>query len=187
MTKFHIKQEISEYRITNQDLKNIEKIRSCKLPNNYSGFLLKNNGGKTNWNSFKIKNYFLDGKSNFGTVRCFYGICPDKNSIMHNYDIFSSIDIRGHRIPLELLPIATDSFGNEICLCVHGEKYETVYFWDHENEAPDGQEPWWENIYLISDNFTEFLNNLYEYDIDEKGNEIRRYQDGTVSYSKYEL
>lgn len=43
------------------------------------------------------------------------------------------------------------------------------------------QAPWWENIYLISDSFTEFLEGLYDYDIDEQGNEISRYQDGTIT------
>lgn len=33
------------------------------------------------------------------------------------------------------MPIATDSFGNKLCIGVKGKHYGKIYFWDHENEA----------------------------------------------------
>jgi hypothetical protein len=39
------------------------------------------------------------------------------------------------RMPAELIPIASDSFGNWVCLGVAGEAKGHVYFWDHERES----------------------------------------------------
>lgn len=38
-----------------------------------------------------------------------------------------------------------------------------VYFWDHEGEEMDDDSPpTWDNVYLIANSFTEFLDNLEE-------------------------
>jgi SMI1 / KNR4 family (SUKH-1)/A nuclease of the HNH/ENDO VII superfamily with conserved WHH len=161
-------------------LQNIETKKICELPKEYREFLLAYNGGKPYWNCFEMANYFLDGRSDFDSVRFFYSICLDSNAVTKNYDIFEMMRVHQNRIPDELLTIATDSLGNEICLCVKGEKYGKIFFWDHEEESPRGQEPWWDNIYLIANNFTGFINGLCKFDEDDQGNEIRRFQDGTV-------
>ncbi|MCC8399133.1 MAG: SMI1/KNR4 family protein [Rickettsia endosymbiont of Platyusa sonomae] len=183
MKKLSILEEINDYKIIFEDIEKIEKIKNCELPLNYKNFLLKHNGGRPGIATFDIQDNILsNGEENGSSINWFYGICLDKNSIMCVYDIFYRIEVRDNRIPKELIPIAGDSFGNEICLCIQGENYGKVYFWDHENEVMDPkQAPWWENIYLISDSFTEFLEGLYDYDIDGQGNEIRRYQDGTIT------
>lgn len=51
-------------------------------------------------------------------------------------------------IPQKLFPIACDSFGNLILLCIAGARYGNVYFCDHEK----GMSP-----ALITDSFSSFL------------------------------
>ena len=181
MRHINIIEQVSEKTITPVDLQNIENTKNCILPKEYKNFLLNYNGGKPYWKSFAIGEELIKGELSFDNIRCFYGICSDTGSVMYNYDIFQVIKARHNRIPKNLLPIATDSFGNEICLCIQGSNYRKVYFWDHENEGmDDNEEPWWQNVYLIANSFDEFIDGLFEFDIDDEGNETYKFQDGTV-------
>jgi SMI1 / KNR4 family (SUKH-1) len=68
------------------------------------------------------------------------------------------------RIPLDLLWIMDDSFGNAICIGVHGERRGRVYFWDHELEpdpsAWDGRVETAGNIQLLALSFLDFVAGL---------------------------
>lgn len=184
MQKLYIEKEISDYRINNNDIKNIEKLKHCVLPTDYKEFLLKHNGGSPNFDTFEINNDFSDGSSSFDDIRFFFGI--DNTSSRKNYDIFKKIKQSKNRIPEELLPIATDSLGNIICIGIKEKHYGKIYFWDHENEAgarnpfDNTIKPWWENITLITNNFTDLLNSLCKYELDDNDKSILTYQDGTV-------
>jgi hypothetical protein len=183
MIKFEITREVSAYIINAKDLQNIEEIQNCKLPEDYKKFLLSHNGGKPLWSTFDIKNCFLNGEPIGSSVRFFYGICLDTKSIMHLYDIFDNIKCYNNRVPNELLPIGTDSFGNNICLCIKGDNYGKIYFWDHEGEAAafdPHKSPWWDNVYFIADSFTDFIKGLYNIALDDHDSVIKTYQDGTV-------
>ena len=68
------------------------------------------------------------------------------------------------RIPLDLVWIMDDPFGNAFCLGVRGSYRGRVYFWDHEEE-PDPDE--WDgsaegagNLLLLADSFEEFVAGL---------------------------
>jgi hypothetical protein len=37
-----------------------------------------------------------------------------------------------------------------------------ILYWDHEEEADEGEEPTYDNVYLIANSFTDFINGLYE-------------------------
>ena len=75
------------------------------------------------------------------------------------------------RIPSELLPIADDGQGNQICIACVGEMTGAIYFWDHDNEwdAEDyeddtgeemPQEAKFQNVYLAAESLGEFLKGL---------------------------
>ncbi len=66
------------------------------------------------------------------------------------------------RIPNSFFPIAYDSCGNLICIPVKGPDRGKVYFWDHEMEAADDEEPSYDNLTLIADSFEDFFNSLHE-------------------------
>lgn len=188
MLKFRIENEISNYKINFFDLEKIKQIKGSELPEDYKEFLLTNNGGEPSQDcdTFEIKNYSSNHESGFDSVRMFYGICDENQSVMYTYDIFNKMKIRYNRVPHELLPIANDSFGNEVCLCVKGKNYGKIFFWDHDNEAmaqSQSRKPWWNNIYEVARSFTEFTKSLHKYDLDENGKAVRTYQDGTVIHS----
>ena len=179
MNNIYIKKEISDYHINDDDIRNIEKLKSCILPADYKEFLLKYNGGTPNFNAFTIE------KEEGSTIRFFFGI--DNNiSSKRNYDIIKNIKQSKDRIPEELLPIACDSFGNRVCIGVKDKHYGKIYFWDHENEAGSRNpldntiKPWWKNITLIANSFTDLLNSLCKYELGDNDESILTYQDGSV-------
>ena len=181
MNNIYIEEEISDYHINDDDIKNIEKLKCCILPADYKEFLLKYNGGSPNFNAFEIKKEKEEGP----TIRFFFGI--DNNiSSKKNYDIIKNIKQSKDRIPKELLAIACDSFGNRICIGIKDKYYGKIYFWDHENEAGSRNpfdntiKPWWKNITLIANSFTDLLNSLCKYELGDNDESILTYQDGSV-------
>jgi hypothetical protein len=68
------------------------------------------------------------------------------------------------RIPLDLLWIMDDPFGNAFCLGLTGTSRGQVYFWDHEEEPDpdewDGAMAGAENLLLLADSFTDFVAGL---------------------------
>ena len=136
--------------LSDQILKVLERYWELKLPDPYRNFLLLNNGGepKTSYFSFKNGNGGSD-------VRFFLGIYPDKDN-----DLLNHLKIYKGRLPQNVFPIAYDSGGNLILISVKGPDRGKVYFWDHEMESGEGEEPDYSNLTLIADSFTEFIENL---------------------------
>ena len=64
------------------------------------------------------------------------------------------------RIPVEMIPVATDPGGNIITLGITSNLRGKVYLWDHEEEVDEGEVPDYRNIYFVADSFQEFLNSL---------------------------
>lgn len=67
------------------------------------------------------------------------------------------------RIPMELVWIMDDPFGNAICLGLVGQRRGRVYFWDHEHEPDvdwDGTFDTAGNIQLLANSFAEFISGL---------------------------
>lgn len=88
------------------------------FPQQYKEFLLRYNGGYTPRTKFKIKRISTDLKG-------FYGIGTAELSLkQENIEVW---------IKKRLFPIACDSFGNIILLCIAKDKYGSVFFSDHEN------------------------------------------------------
>ena len=78
------------------------------------------------------------------------------------------------RIPLDLLAITDDVFGNAVCIGLRGPHEGKIYFWDHELEPPqaeelepnDVEEPWdgavetAGNLSVVADSFLQFVSEL---------------------------
>ncbi|HBW25596.1 MAG: hypothetical protein A2X70_04485 [Alphaproteobacteria bacterium GWC2_42_16] len=129
----------------------IEQFWQFGLPKDYKIFLLKFNGGVPKKTAFNFK-----GKQEGSVLDSFYGIVRGNDNIL-----LVAKDI-GHRYPSTMLPIADDVFGNRILLSVKGPDRGKVYFWDHEMEAGEGEEPSYDNLTLIADSFDEFINSLHD-------------------------
>ncbi|MBZ0282106.1 MAG: SMI1/KNR4 family protein [Anaerolineae bacterium] len=123
-----------------------------KLPKDYKGFLLKNNGGKPKPNAFKV-----DANIGEDEVRFFFGITNAATEV----NINKIIKTYQGRLPANFLPIAAGLGVDLICLSVKGEDYGKIYYWDHNWEITEGV-PDYSNVYLLADSFDGFLNKLYE-------------------------
>jgi hypothetical protein len=136
----------------------LERSLGIMLPPDYRAFLKQHNGGRPDPRFFPVQGWpnRFPGRPDqeYGGVHYFHGI--DEPITSSNLDWNFRI-LRG-RIPDELLPIAGDESGNEICLSMWGSNRGHVYIWDHDGEHSP---PTYANIYLIAKSFPEFLESLH--------------------------
>ncbi|MCG9873862.1 MAG: SMI1/KNR4 family protein [Leptospiraceae bacterium] len=142
------KQKIDEERVLK-----FESEFKLKLPDDYFEFLIQNNGGKPDLNILDVDNF---GQIN---INNFFGFdLKDKESNLEFcYDMFKN------RIPIGILPIAESEGGNIICISLTKE-VGSIYFWDHEMEADEGEKPDYSNMYKISDSFSSFIKRIEKFD-----------------------
>jgi len=131
-------------------IEKLEKSTGIQLPSQYRKFLTKYNGGYPIPDGFLLKD-----KSDGSSVDRFLGIDVGENSNLEKY-----LNTYKNRIPTTLFPIAHDPGGNLILIGVTQDALGKIYFWDHERETDDC-EPNMSNVYLIADNFDDFINELY--------------------------
>ena len=140
--------------LTERDIAAIEREFGVSLPGDYRAFLRKHNGGSPSPDAFPI---FRDSADTHGILNRFLGISPgDYDDMLAVRKVFQE------RVPPDLLPIACDPGGNLICLAVAGTNRRRIYFWDHEEEADEGEPPTYDNVYFVAESFTDLLNNLTE-------------------------
>ena len=131
-----------------------ERKNNFKLPKDYSNFLLLNNGGYIEKGVFLINDF-----QGYDKIEVFHGF--ELNNEYSNLDYL--VDMFPDRFIKNIIPVGRDGGGNYICLNVNeGEDYGKIYFYDHEvdNENNDGTLNW-DNLYLVADSFTEFIEKLH--------------------------
>ncbi len=136
--------------LSNETLQAVEQYWGFQLPKSYRIFLLRSNGGSPIEKIFDFRN-----KKDGSCLDGFFGIVKDFNNNLLIYREYAS-----KRVPKNMLPIADDVYGNLILLAVKNPDRGKIYFWDHELEVEEGEEPTYENLTLIADSFDEFINNL---------------------------
>ncbi|WP_420232784.1 SMI1/KNR4 family protein [Pseudomonas sp. ABY48] len=141
--------------ISDDAMKLLESFIGVTLPREYYQFLSRNGGGYPEPDSFR----FMDNEEG-SSIQRFYGL-----NRSDTYDFVRNLNLYRGRIPEGFIAIACDPGGNQICLGIKGEVRGKVYFWDHELEKCDGTEPDDSNMTLVSSNFSDFLNGLYELDL----------------------
>jgi len=136
--------------LTEDAVKKLEFQIGTLLPKEYRAFLLKHNGGEPVPSDFKL------GEDDITGLHHIYGIFEQDNhrDILNNYNVFKG------RIKKELLPIADDSFGNQICIGIKNKYVGKIYFWDHEFEGSFFKS---KAITLIANSFNDFLESLFQY------------------------
>ena len=70
------------------------------------------------------------------------------------------LDIFRGRVPDGLLPIVGDPFGNVLCIKLSPPARGSIDFWDHEREVDEDEEPNLQNMTMLADCFTDFLDGL---------------------------
>ena len=132
--------------ITDKEVAQLEEQIGCRLPDEYRTFMLKNNGGRPNKSIFKYKEAnTLCGS----TIKMFFSIGKGEHTIEKARRIYEG------RIPDIVLPIASDSFGNIVCIGLQGRNRGKMYFWDHELELMR-----WNLNPIICTDFKDFLKRL---------------------------
>jgi hypothetical protein len=148
----------SEEPVTEEQLAAFESRHGLRFPDDYRRFLVQYNGGEPTPNRVSfIKRGRTRGRRCTGLVVDFAGVYTNGGAQSLESAILRSRD----EMPAGHVGIAWDSNGNEWVLCVDGEKAGTVYFWHHENEAPDGEPPWFDNMSFVANSFTAFLDALH--------------------------
>ncbi len=126
---------ISKFETNNVDNKImiLEDQYNILLPKQYRSFLCKYNGGHTPKTKFKV------GKIS-SNIRGFYGVGNVELSL-------DTLDIK-EWLQNQVLPIASDSFGNYILIGLANENYGKIYFYNHEIDK---------EIEFITEDFVSFL------------------------------
>ena len=84
------------------------------------------------------------------------------------------LETYSQRIPEGFITIAELPGGNQLCMDARASSpnYEKIYLWDHENECDRG----FENIYLVADNFSGFIDLFEKEKEKEKGDSIQSFR-----------
>jgi hypothetical protein len=133
-----------------------------RAANDYCSFLLKTNGGNPTVDySFSFVENNKKTDSVLGEI---YRIA--KSSEFTTLEEACETFVACGRMPVWLIPIACDSFGNQICISIRDSDYNSMYFWNHEKEITDSSSEDANNISFINKSFTGFLDPLEVMDDD---------------------
>ncbi|UXM89201.1 SMI1/KNR4 family protein [Bacillus subtilis] len=163
-----IKQKLKEFSIDaktdprinkNEQLKEIEMNIGKQLPSDHKDFL-KEYGGcylestkTTDEIEYDVcykpieKDPWMGKDDDTQLLEDFYGLANDHSNLQKAIDTYSD------RFPKNIIPIASSSGGNEICMDIDNEK---ILFWDHELSHPD------KDFFLIANSFEEFILSLVD-------------------------
>ena len=142
------------YTVDEHDVQSFEQKYHIRLPEPYRSFLIETNGGypdkdrfPTPWN--ELNQYII--------VDYFYGLNYRRDTWGDLSDARTTFT---DRIPEDLVAIASDPGGNQICLGLAGERYGQIFFWEMEEES-DEEPPTYDNVSFVANSFQQFLDGLY--------------------------
>lgn len=141
-----------------REIEKLEKLIESKLPQDYSEFLMKYNGGRTNKTRFPLIEPIEDDYENGCdfSLGWFYAVCNEPYCNLGE----SYKNETGVIIPKDFLIINDGISGHHyICLGIKGPYYGELYL-----KASDNY------LYKIANNFTDFINSFYQFDIEIKEN-----------------
>lgn len=109
-----------------------EAVIGAKLPDDFRGFLLDVNGGRTGEDAA----VFLVGRdqTNLNSLLSLNEPVDARDLATRNATIRADL-------PLELLLIGNDDGGSRVCLCIRGDHRGEVWYLDTANRRPEGANP----------------------------------------------
>ena len=134
-------------------LRQWEASEGISLPDDYRTFLLETNGGRPKQRCFDYADE--SGPYTDGAIQAFHGIHGETYNRLDKIAETSKAVVPG-----SFLPIASDSFGNSICLGISGPERGKVYFFDEEGASDGEPEENRTHLHRIADSFREFLDVL---------------------------
>jgi len=147
MTEILEANKFGQIKVT--DISEFETHNNVKLPDDYKAFLIKNNGGRPN------PSIVPSVKSD---IQWIYGMVEEPFFA----SIFQHIDMFQKRIPSWYFPIANDSGGNLYLMSLYHENYGLIAFWRHEEETEGNADQYFDNMSIVANSFTDFLNQLVD-------------------------
>lgn len=163
------------------EMTKIEEKYNVLFPEIYTYFVLTYGGSKFEhdicYRSLELTP--CTDKNGLNAFDSFFGLDDDLNNLSNKINQYFE------RIPSSLIPIADDGGGNLICIGVKDEYKERIYFWYHENEwmanamlnekqyENVSSDDYWDNVFLISDHFLDFISGFEKEQIEEQKGEIK--------------
>jgi len=148
--------------LTAQRLAQVERQFGIRLPAAYRAFMLENNGGSPEPNGICRKRK----KTPTEVCTLFFQIDSGRDFDDWNKSFETMKDKESPVLPLRLVPIAEDPFGNLFCISVAGKDAGKIYSWDHEDSfvptPPKRVIPDNTGLSLMADSFDDFLNQFAE-------------------------
>ena len=137
-----------------EQLIRFEQKYDVKLPTSFRYFLKYSNAGTFRSNNVKL----INGEE---VAACYlYGLERPNDGISETYDRKRS----WRDIPEFFFPFSSEGGGSEFLICLKGEHYGGVFFWDrafYQGDPGDALADF-QNMFKISDNFEGFLDILIE-------------------------
>ena len=92
----------------------------------------------------------------YDDLESLYGL----NEFGGEYSVFEAIETYNVDLKNQWIPIGSSSGGNQICLCVYGEMFGQVWFWDHESDPHFDLDNVISGMSFSAKNFTDFIDRL---------------------------
>ena len=134
--------------LTDQKIIDIEKKYNLFFPEDYKNFLLKYGGNyiKDDYLYKPIEKSPITEDDGYDMMDYFLGDDIEEN-IKDYYEIFKD----------NVFPIAAVLSGDLVCMGSKGEYAGKIYSWWHENEIDDDPDNIRATLYLIANNFRDFI------------------------------
>lgn len=130
-----------------EEIRRIEKMIDTKLPGSYLRFLDSSNGGSPQFGTFICEDQEW-------TIDTFFPLTSAHDKFEHSISVEWSYKHRWRGAKMEILPIGSDPFGNQICLDLSTPGVEKVILRVHD--IPGGQ------IKIVANSFEGFIDSLVE-------------------------
>lgn len=131
--------------LTPDEVDVVESLAMHPLPADYRAFLLSGNVYVPEENHFTARDVT-------GNVAKFLGLSTQRDE-----DIRAVVETYADRVPPDVLPIALAGGGNLLCLHLLSG---AIYFWDHEEEAGEGDAVDFSNLHYVTDSLSAFLRSM---------------------------
>lgn len=136
--------------VSKLQIEEVQRLLKCEFPRDYVQFLLRNNGGVAESNTFDVPRT----KNSSGV-----------NEFLSLEEVVNVKSRMSERFLPSAIPVATAEGGNFVCIV--NDKKSGIYFWDHELEQDEGVPAKWDNMFFLADCFSGFLDLLRQFDPDE--------------------
>ncbi len=136
--------KFSKNKITEKDIKLVEKYFAVILPKTFKDIVIKHNGAKPSLSCFDMKN---DKEKVFDSLISYQ---PNiENNVIDYYNTIKKQTTKN------IIPFGEDPFGNLLCFLYEKNENPKVIFWNHEKENDN-------EINIIAANFDDFMRKLYK-------------------------